>query len=137
MISRIPTATYRLQFHAGFKFSNAKELVPYLRDLGISHVYASPYFKAAPGSLHGYDICDHNVLNPEVGTRAEYDAFVEELKKNGVGQIVDFVPNHMGIADASNGWWMDVLENGPSSVYARFFDIDWKPLKAELANKVL
>jgi (1->4)-alpha-D-glucan 1-alpha-D-glucosylmutase len=133
----IPTATYRLQFNKEFTFRQARELVPYLRQLGISHIYASPYFKAGPGSMHGYDIADHNELNPEVGTREEYDALVEELHKHGMGQIVDFVPNHMGIGTTVNTWWMDVLENGPASACASYFDIDWHPLKNDLENKVL
>ncbi len=133
----VPIATYRLQFHAGFTFRRAAELVPYLARLGICHVYASPFFRAAPGSLHGYDVCDHNELNPEVGTRADFEAFSAELKANGLGLIVDFVPNHMGIEHALNPWWRDVLENGPSSPHASFFDIDWHPLKRELENKVL
>jgi len=133
----VPTATYRFQFHGGFTFAQARELVPYLARLGISHVYASPFFRAAPGSLHGYDVCDHNELNPEIGSRAEFEAFSAELKAHGLGLIADFVPNHMGIERALNPWWRDVLENGPSSHYARFFDIDWQPLKRELENKVL
>lgn len=135
--SSIPTATYRLQFNKHFTFNQARELVPYFRDLGISHVYASPYFRASPDSLHGYDIGDHNELNPAIGTREEYDAFVAELHAHGLGQIVDFVPNHMGIASPVNTWWMDVLENGPSSVFAPHFDIDWLPLKHDLENCVL
>jgi (1->4)-alpha-D-glucan 1-alpha-D-glucosylmutase len=133
----IPTATYRLQFNKEFTFSHARNLLPQLAALGISHIYASPYFRASPGSMHGYDVCDPNSLNPEIGTPEDYDAYVAELNRLGMGQIVDFVPNHMGIAEASNEWWMDVLENGPSSPYARFFDIDWQPVKQELANKVL
>jgi (1->4)-alpha-D-glucan 1-alpha-D-glucosylmutase len=133
----IPIATYRLQFNKEFTFAQARAILPQLASLGISHIYASPYFRASPGSMHGYDVCDPNSLNPEIGGRDEYDAFVAELQRLGMGQIVDFVPNHMGIAEASNEWWMDVLENGPSSPYARFFDIDWRPLKPELANKVL
>ena len=136
-MSAFPTATYRLQFHAGFTFAQAREIVPYLARLGISHVYASPFFRAAPGSTHGYDVCDHNELNPEVGTRADFEAFSAELKSHGLGLIADFVPNHMGIEKALNPWWRDVLENGPSSPHARFFDIDWHPLKRELENKVL
>ncbi len=135
--SRIPSATYRLQFNKHFTFNQARELVPYFRDLGISHVYASPYFRASPDSLHGYDIGDHNELNPAIGTREEYDAFVAELHAHGLGQIVDFVPNHMGIATPVNTWWTDVLENGPSSVFASHFDIDWLPLKRDLENCVL
>ncbi|MES2571797.1 MAG: malto-oligosyltrehalose synthase, partial [Verrucomicrobiota bacterium] len=137
MPTSIPTATYRLQFHKGFPFSQATALVPYLHALGITHIYASPFFRATPGSLHGYDVCDHNALNPEVGTREEFDQFVETMHRHGIGLILDFVPNHMGIAEKTNTWWMDILENGPSSVYARFFDIDWHPLKPELEQKVL
>jgi (1->4)-alpha-D-glucan 1-alpha-D-glucosylmutase len=136
-MSAIPTATYRLQFHRGFTFTDARGLVPYLARLGISHVYASPFWRAAPGSTHGYDVVDHTALNPEVGTRAEFEAFSAELKAHGLGLIVDFVPNHMGIERALNPWWRDVLENGPSSPYARFFDIDWHPVKRELEHKVL
>jgi (1->4)-alpha-D-glucan 1-alpha-D-glucosylmutase len=136
-MSILPTATYRLQFHRGFTFAHARAVVPYLKRLGISHVYASPFFRAAPGSMHGYDVCDHNALNPEIGTRAEFEAFSAELQSRSMGLIVDFVPNHMGIEHAMNPWWRDVLENGPSSAYARFFDIDWQPLKRELAGKVL
>ena len=132
----IPSATYRLQFNKDFTFAKAGALADYLRELGVSHVYASPYFKASPGSTHGYDVTDHNALNPEVGSREEYDAYVAALKGNGLGQIVDFVPNHMGIGPL-NPYWMDVLENGRGSKYAPFFDIDWHPLKEELAEKVL
>jgi len=132
----IPSATYRFQFNKDFTFAMAGALADYLRELGISHVYASPYFKASPGSTHGYDITDHNSLNPEVGTREEYEAYVAALKQNGLGQIVDFVPNHMGIGTL-NPYWMDVLENGRGSRYAAYFDIDWHPLKEELAEKVL
>lgn len=133
----IPGATYRLQFNKDFTFRQARELVPYLHRLGISHVYASPYFKAGPQSMHGYDICDHNEINPEVGTRDDYNALVEELHRHGMGQIVDFVPNHMGIGTTVNTWWMDVLENGPASAFASYFDIDWHPPKSDLENKVL
>jgi (1->4)-alpha-D-glucan 1-alpha-D-glucosylmutase len=134
---RIPTATYRLQFNKNFTFQDARELGPYLHELGISDAYASPYFQAGAESLHGYDITDHNKLNAAIGSRAEYDAWVAELHAHGMGQIVDFVPNHMGIADAQNLWWQDVLENGPSSQFAPFFDIDWQPLKQDLHDKVL
>jgi (1->4)-alpha-D-glucan 1-alpha-D-glucosylmutase len=105
--------------------------------LGISDIYASPYLKAKKGSLHGYDILNHHQFNPEIGTEGEYDEFVEELKKYEMGQVLDIVPNHMCISEGENIWWMDVLENGPSSMYADFFDIDWKPVKNELENKVL
>ncbi len=136
-VAVIPRATYRLQFNRDFTFAQATELVPYLAELGISHCYASPYLKARPGSGHGYDIVDHTALNPEIGTPKEYDAFVAALHAHGMGQILDVVPNHMGVMGADNGWWLDVLENGPASTYGRFFDIDWNPLNPDLKGKVL
>lgn len=134
---RIPISTYRLQFNLHFKFSDAKKIIPYLHDLGISDMYASPYFKAKEGSLHGYDIVDHNTLNPEVGTEEEFNEMIHELWKYGMGQMLDIVPNHMCITSKENVWWMDVLENGPSSHYANFFDIRWEPVKRELKDKIL
>jgi|HubBroStandDraft_2_1064218.scaffolds.fasta_scaffold01023_5 (1->4)-alpha-D-glucan 1-alpha-D-glucosylmutase len=134
---RIPLATYRLQFNRDFTFVQAAELVPYLAALGISHCYASPYLKARPGSTHGYDIIDHNTLNPEIGSREDLERFVSALHENGMGQIIDLVPNHMGVMGSDNVWWMDVLENGQASNYADFFDIDWQPLKDELEGKML
>jgi (1->4)-alpha-D-glucan 1-alpha-D-glucosylmutase len=134
---RIPTCTYRLQFNRWFTFAQAREIVPYLRSLGISDVYASPYFQAGPESMHGYDITDHNQLNAAIGSREEYDAWMAELHKHGMGQVLDFVPNHMGVMQPGNKWWMDVLENGPSSIYAPYFDIDWRPQKEDLRDKVL
>jgi (1->4)-alpha-D-glucan 1-alpha-D-glucosylmutase len=134
---RIPTCTYRLQFNRWFTFAQAREIVSYLHALGISDVYASPYFQASPDSLHGYDITDHNKLNAAVGSREDYDAWIAELRARSMGQVLDFVPNHVGIADSRNAWWMDVLENGPSSRYAPYFDIDWQPLKSDLRDKVL
>ncbi len=134
---RIPTATYRLQFNRHFTFVQARQIVPYLHSLGVSDCYASPYFQAGAESLHGYDITDHNKLNAAVGTREEYDAWVAELHAHEMGQLLDFVPNHMGIAEPQNLWWADVLENGPSSPYAAYFDIDWQPLKSGLRDKVL
>lgn len=135
--ARIPVSTYRLQFNCRFRFSDARAIVPYLNSLGISDMYASPYFKAQQGSIHGYDIVDPNALNPEVGTEADYDELTGALRKNGMGQVLDIVPNHMCIASKDNTWWMDVLENGPVSHYADFFDINWSPVKKELTNKVL
>src|SRR5258706_10762033 len=132
-----PLSTYRLQFHKGFRFADAKKLVLYLHDLGISHVYSSPFLKARPGSTHGYDITDHNVLNPEIGTPEEFQEFVEELHRHGMGQILDTVPNHMGVGFGENPWWMDVLQNGRAAEHAGFFDIDWKPLKVALHDKLL
>ncbi|HVF71210.1 MAG TPA: malto-oligosyltrehalose synthase [Chthoniobacterales bacterium] len=134
---RIPSSTYRLQFNRQFTFTQAREIVPYLDALGISDCYASPYFQARAESLHGYDITDHNKLNAAIGSRAEYDAWIADLHAHGMGQIVDFVPNHMGVGEPLNVWWMDVLENGPSSIYAPYFDINWKPLKSDLEDKVL
>ena len=134
---RIPTCTYRLQFNRWFTFSQAREIVPYLHALGVSDVYASPYFQASPDSVHGYDITDHNKLNAAIGSRPDYDAWIAKLRAHSMGQILDFVPNHVGIADSQNKWWMDVLENGPSSSYAPYFDIDWQPRKFDLRDKVL
>jgi (1->4)-alpha-D-glucan 1-alpha-D-glucosylmutase len=134
---RIPVSTYRLQFNRGFTFRHAREIVPYLHELGITDCYASPYFQARPESLHGYDITDHNKLNEAIGSREDYDAWIAQLRAHAMGQLLDFVPNHMGIGESRNLWWMDVLENGPSSKYAPYFDIDWQPLKPELHDKVL
>jgi (1->4)-alpha-D-glucan 1-alpha-D-glucosylmutase len=134
---RIPRCTYRLQFNRQFTFAQARALVGYLDALGISDAYASPFFQASPESPHGYDITDHNKLNSAIGSREEFDAWVAELHAHGMGQMLDFVPNHMGITEPLNAWWMDVLENGPSSIYAPYFDIDWRPLKEELRDKVL
>ncbi len=135
--NRGPSATYRLQFHSGFRFQNALELLPYLHTIGISHCYASPILKARAGSRHGYDITDHNAINPEIGTEDELHQLVAELKKRGMGLVLDMVPNHMGIGEGGNPWWQDVLENGRSSQFAEFFDIDWEPVKSELRDKVL
>ncbi|HEV7666119.1 MAG TPA: malto-oligosyltrehalose synthase, partial [Chloroflexota bacterium] len=126
-----PAATYRLQFHAGFTFNDARRLIPYLHDLGISHMYASPYLRARSGSTHGYDVADPNSLNPELGSEEDYDALMAELQRFGMGQLVDVVPNHMGIGDPGNYRWRDVLENGPASIYARYFDINWRPTGAQ------
>jgi (1->4)-alpha-D-glucan 1-alpha-D-glucosylmutase len=120
----IPRATYRLQLNSKFTFHDATALVPYLAELGISHVYCSPYFRARPGSMHGYDVVDHNEFNPEIGTRADFETFVATLRAHEMGHIADFVPNHVGVG-LDNAWWMDVLENGPESQYAQFFDIEW------------
>jgi (1->4)-alpha-D-glucan 1-alpha-D-glucosylmutase len=134
---RIPVSSYRLQFHRGFRFADARELLPYLDALGVTDCYSSPFLKASPGSTHGYDICDHTQLNPEVGSEEDYAAFAAALAAHGMGQIIDFVPNHMGVDPAANPWWRDVLENGPCSPFADFFDIDWEPVKDELYEKVL
>jgi (1->4)-alpha-D-glucan 1-alpha-D-glucosylmutase len=132
-----PAATYRLQFRNGFTFRDAERLVPYLHDLGISHVYCSPYLKARAGSTHGYDIVDHNALDPEVGDEDAFASFVAALRRHGMGQILDFVPNHAGIGSAENAWWQDVLEYGRASPFAAFFDIDWEPAASGLRGRVL
>ena len=133
----IPRATYRLQFNRDFTFAQAGALAPYLAALGVSHCYASPYLTARPGSTHGYDIVDHATLNPEIGTPHDYQEFDAALKANGLGQVIDVVPNHMGVMGADNAWWLDVLENGPASAWGAFFDIDWEPLNPDLKGKVL
>ncbi|MCI0702736.1 MAG: malto-oligosyltrehalose synthase [Planctomycetia bacterium] len=138
LTEQLPESTYRLQFHAGFTFHDAAGIVPYLRDLGVTHVYASPYLKARPGSTHGYDIVYHRVLNPEIGSSEDHDTFVNTLREHGLGLILDIVPNHMGVATNDNPWWNNVLENGPSSRFADYFDIAWKATaRPELQDKVL
>jgi len=134
---RVPRATYRFQLSKSFRFRDATALVPYLAALGVSHVYASPFLKARPGSTHGYDIVDHNSVNPEIGTEAELDELIAALQREGMGMVLDIVPNHMGVLRGDNAWWLDVLEKGKASPYAKFFDIDWNPAKPELRGKVL
>ena len=133
---RRPVSTYRLQLTPTFGFRQAALVVPYLHELGITDVYLSPPFSAAPGSTHGYDVVDHNTLREELGGAGGFDELCAAIARHGMGQLLDFVPNHMGVGPF-NPWWMDVLENGPSSVYAPYFDIDWFPVKQELATKVL
>jgi (1->4)-alpha-D-glucan 1-alpha-D-glucosylmutase len=124
----VPLATYRLQFTKAFGFDHAAALAPYLKDLGITHVYASPFLKARPGSTHGYDIVDHDRLNPELGGEEGFARLSAALKQNDLGLILDFVPNHMGVGHADNAWWLDVLEWGQRSPYAASFDIDWEAI---------
>jgi len=133
----IPRATYRVQLNAGFTFSDAAAIVPYLAALGVSHVYCAPYFRARSGSAHGYDVVDHNSFNPEIGDQEDFERFVAALRDHDMGHIVDIVPNHVGILGTDNDWWMDLLENGESSAYAGFFDIDWAPSNLDRAHKVL
>ena len=111
----MPRATYRLQFNKDFGFADAAALAPYLAGLGISHIYASPYLRARPGSTHGYDIVSHTELNPELGTAETYAHMVAAFKAHGLSQILDFVPNHMGVGGADNPWWLNVLEWGLTS----------------------
>jgi (1->4)-alpha-D-glucan 1-alpha-D-glucosylmutase len=133
----VPRATYRLQLHAGFAFADAEAVVPYLAELGVSHLYLSPIFRAQAGSTHGYDVVDFTEINPELGGRAGFERLVATARARGLGVILDFVPNHMGIARGANPWWQDVLENGRSSPFASYFDIDWEPIRQELRGKVL
>jgi (1->4)-alpha-D-glucan 1-alpha-D-glucosylmutase len=131
------TATARLQFHKDFPLDRGTELVPYFSKLGISHIYASPILKARPGSTHGYDIVDHNQINPELGGEAALHRLVAALRAHGMGLILDIVPNHMGVGGADNAWWMDVLEWGRASQYAEFFDVDWDPPDSTLRGRML
>src|SRR5688572_23924198 len=130
-------ATYRLQLHSGFPFDEAAGIADYLKDLGISHAYCSPYLQAVPGSTHGYDVIDHSKPNEELGGEAGLARFDAALKRCGLGQVLDIVPNHMAISSPANLWWVDVLENGPSSRYASYFDVDWDTPEARLRNMVL
>lgn len=133
----VPRATYRLQLNRDFTFAQAAELVPYLATLGVSHVYLSPYFKARADSAHGYDIVDHNALNAEIGSRADLDRLCATLREHGMGQVLDIVPNHVGVLGADNAWWRDVLENGRAALHASYFDIDWDRAREELRGKLL
>jgi (1->4)-alpha-D-glucan 1-alpha-D-glucosylmutase len=133
----VPISTYRLQVHGGFPLTAARDVVPYLQRLGVGAVYTSPYFAAEPGSTHGYDVTNHNELNPELGGEAAHTAFTDAVRDAGMQHVVDFVPNHMGISTATNPRWWDVLAHGPDSRSAHFFDIDWNPFKTELRRKLL
>jgi (1->4)-alpha-D-glucan 1-alpha-D-glucosylmutase len=130
-------ATYRVQLHAGFGFEDAAAIAGYLAELGVSHLYASPYLQAAPGSTHGYDVVDPTRLNRELGGREGHEHLCSSLEAAGLGQVLDVVPNHMAITGRDNAWWWDVLENGPSSIYATYFDVDWDPPESKLRNTVL
>jgi (1->4)-alpha-D-glucan 1-alpha-D-glucosylmutase len=133
---RVPGSTYRLQLHREFTFDDAAAIVEYLKTLGVTHVYCSPYLQAAPGSMHGYDVVDHRRVNEELGGGAAHERFCKRLEKNGLGQVLDIVPNHMSLG-AENKYWWDVLENGTNSRYASFFDIDWNSSEERLRDKVL
>lgn len=133
---RVPVSTYRLQLHKGFTFDDAIEVLEYLRELGISHVYCSPYLQAAPGSTHGYDVVNHLRVNVELGGATAHERFLKKLRELGLGQILDTVPNHMSLGRENSYWW-DVLENGPASRYASFFDIEWQPQEERLRDRVL
>ncbi len=133
---RIPLSTYRLQFGRDFGFRDAAALTPYLHGLGITDVYASPVFRAHSYSASGYDIVDPTSLNPALGSHDDFVAFCEELKRYDMGLVLDIVPNHMS-ANSSNSWWKDVLENGPSSPWATYFDIEWDPPSHSRSGKML
>ncbi|HUJ14784.1 MAG TPA: malto-oligosyltrehalose synthase [Thermoanaerobaculia bacterium] len=135
---RRPRATYRLQLNASFTFNEARRIVPYLADLGISDLYLSPILKARKGSAHGYDVVDAFALNPELGTDEDFAALQQEASSRGLGLLIDIVPNHMAASD-ENAWWMSVLENGPNSRYLHYFDIDWNPFtsRGQTVNKIL
>ena len=132
-----PRATYRIQLHSGFTFAAAAELTEYLAELGISHLYCSPYLQATPGSTHGYDVVDHRRINEDLGGAAGHARMHSALRERGLGQILDIVPNHMAIVSPYNPWWWDVLENGPASNYASYFDVDWETPEMRLRNSVL
>jgi (1->4)-alpha-D-glucan 1-alpha-D-glucosylmutase len=136
-VANPPTSTYRVQLNASFPFPDAERMVPYLRELGVGALYTSPFLTAAPGSMHGYDVTDYATVNPEIGSDDDLQRLVSLLHTHDLGFLVDVVPNHMGIAAGANAWWQDLLENGRTSAYASYFDIDWRPLKEELRGKIL
>jgi len=136
MASRVPAATYRLQFHHEFRFITAQALVPYLAALGISDLYASPLFRARRRSLHGYSVTNPLIINPELGSKVSFNALARNLKSRNMGLLLDIVPNHMAMSH-DNPWWLDVLENGPASPFAVFFDVDWHPPNPLLEGRVL
>jgi len=136
-VIRVPRATYRLQLGPGLTFDDAAALVEYLDALGISDAYTSPFLETATKGSHGYDVADHDRLRDELGGEPAFQRFAAALRARDMGLLVDVVPNHMGIAQNRNAWWLDVLENGPASPHASTFDIDWRPVKTELTDKVL
>jgi (1->4)-alpha-D-glucan 1-alpha-D-glucosylmutase len=135
-MKRIPASTYRLQLHKDFTFEDASRIADYLKDLGVSHVYSSPFLQATPGSMHGYDVVDHRRVNEEIGGNTGFEEFCRRLGEVGLGQVLDIVPNHMSLGPQNRYWW-DVLENGMNSRYAGFFDIDWNSNEERLREKVL
>ena len=133
----IPRATYRIQFHHAFRFDAAVPLAPYLADLGISHLYASPIATARAGSNHGYDVVDPRHINPELGGEAGFRTLAAALRAHGIGIVLDIVPNHMAVGGNDNAWWLDVLQHGPDSAFAGHFDIDWTPADPALHGRLL
>ena len=136
-MSKEVRATYRLQLNAAFTFDDAAAVTGYLEELGISHVYCSPYLQAAAGSTHGYDVTDHSKVDYELGGAPAHERFTAALAASSLGHVLDIVPNHMCVSDRSNEWWWDVLRNGPASPYAGYFDIDWDPPEAVLRRTIL
>src|SRR5207237_5158953 len=131
-----PSSTYRLQLHRGFDFDAAAAVAPYLAALGVSHAYCSPYLQAEPGSSHGYDVVDHARVNSELGGSEAHARFSRGLRENGLGQVLDIVPNHMSIASPENNrWWWDLLRRGRRSKYAKYFDVDWHSPEPTLQGK--
>ena len=133
---RIPSSTYRVQFNKDFRFEQARKLLPYLRQIGITDLYASPVFKARQGSMHGYDVVDPTCVNPEIGTEDEFDQLISDLHSRGMRLMLDIVPNHMA-ASTENPWWMDVLENGSASVHGAFFDVEWGHRMPAVRDKIV
>ncbi len=133
---RVPTSTYRLQLHANFKLEDALDTIDYLQALGIGDLYLSPVFVARPGSLHGYDVTDPTRVNPELGTGGDFNALCDSAHTRGMGLLLDIVPNHMS-SDPNNPWWRDVLENGPTSAFEHYFDVQWHPGHTTLRGRVL
>lgn len=134
--SDVPRATYRLQFHKDFPFSSGRDLAPYLAELGISHVYASPILTARAGSMHGYDVVDYDAINPELGGEAAFEEMAAALRAQGIGIILDIVPNHMAVGGSDNRLWLDLLKHGRNSAYADWFDVDFETPDPQLAGKV-
>ncbi|MEA2669901.1 MAG: (1-_4)-alpha-D-glucan 1-alpha-D-glucosylmutase, partial [Chloroflexota bacterium] len=137
MSAPAPRATYRVQLRPGFGFDEAAALAPYLAELGISHLYASPILQAVPGSQHGYDVADPTRISHELGGDEGFRRLVEALRSAGLGLLLDIVPNHMSTDARVNPWWADVLEAGVDSPWAEFFDIEWDPPQPELRGRVL
>jgi (1->4)-alpha-D-glucan 1-alpha-D-glucosylmutase len=136
-INRIPRSTYRLQLGADLTLNQVRDLLPYLQNLGISDLYLSPLFRSRAESSHGYDVVDHGTIDPDIGDRASFERLATAVRQAGMGILLDVVPNHMGINDPGNTWWLDVLENGEGSYFADFFDIEWHPPSAGLQDKIL
>src|ERR1700722_20243429 len=133
----IPRSTYRLQLHGEFGFEAASSIVGYLHDLGISHIYCSPYLQAAPGSTHGYDVVDYHHASTEIGGESGLEHFTGVLRRHHMSQVLYIVPNHMAITGHHNAWWWDTLQNGPASRHAPYFDIEWNAPEERLRSKIL